>query len=108
MRKRSIVSILLLSIITCGLYAIIVLYQLFSDINRECREYDSAGTDILLYILTCGLWGLYCYYKYPKKLARLGCDDNSLLTVVLAIFGLSLISICIIQDSVNRYVEEQF
>ncbi len=108
MRKRSIVSIILLSFVTCGIYSLILYYQMFSDINRECRENDTAGTDLLLMIITCGIWGIYCIYKYSKKLARLGCDDNSVINILLSIFSLQLIALCIMQDSINRYVDEQF
>ena len=108
MRKRSIVSIILLSFVTCGIYTLILYYQMFSDINRECRENDTAGTDLLLMIITCGIWGIYCMYKYSKKLARLGCDDNSVINILLSIFSLQLIALCIMQDSINRYVDEQF
>lgn len=108
MRKRSIISIILLTFVTCGIYLIVLMYQMFTDINYECNESNTAGTDIVLSMITCGIWGIYCIFKYSKKLARLGCEDNSIIAVLLAIFSLQLISYCIMQDSINRYVDQQF
>ena len=99
MRKRSILSIIVLSIITCGIYYLFVWVSIFND---------SAITDLLLSIVTCGLWGLYCFWRYSKKLADLGAEDNSLINVLLAVFGLPLISLCIMQSSINNLVDHGY
>lgn len=108
MRKRSILSIIVLSIITCGIYYLFVWVSIFSDINYTSRDNDSAITDLLLSIVTCGLWGLYCFWRYSKKLADLGAEDNSLINVLLAVFGLPLISLCIMQSSINNLVDHGY
>lgn len=105
MRKRSIASIVVLTIITCGIYGIIATYQIYSDINYASRTNDSALTDILLSIVTCGIWGIYCYYKYSKQLVNIGGDDNSIINVILGIFGFGIVSICIMQSTMNRLVD---
>ena len=48
MRRRSIFGIIVLSIITCGIYYLIAWVQVFSDINYGARENDTAITDLLL------------------------------------------------------------
>ena len=52
MRRRSIFGIIVLSIITCGIYYLIAWVQIFSDINYGARENDTAITDLLLSIVT--------------------------------------------------------
>lgn len=105
MRKRSIVSMVLLSFITCGIYYLVSFVQVFSDINFASKDNDSALTDLLLTMITCGVWGIYCFYKYSRKLAALGAEDNTLINLVLALFGLSIVSLCIMQSNINTLVD---
>lgn len=105
MRRRSIAGMIILTVITCGIYYFIAFVQVFSDINYESREGDSAITDLVLTIITCGLWSIYCFYKYSKKLAYLGTEDNTLINVLLAIFGLPIISLCIMQSTMNYMID---
>lgn len=105
MRKRSILSMVVLSIITCGIYYLIAFVQVFSDINYALNEKDTSLTDLLLNIVTCGLWGIYCFYQYSKKLARLGAEDNTIINIVLSLFGLQIIALCIMQSNMNTLIE---
>ena len=108
MRRRSIFGIIVLSIITCGIYYLIAWAQIFSDINYGARENDTAITDLLLSIVTCGIWGIFCFWKYSKKLYAMGAEDNSLITVLLAVFGLPIISLCIMQSSINDLIDRTY
>ncbi|MGX8850233.1 DUF4234 domain-containing protein [Amedibacillus sp. YH-ame10] len=107
MRKRSLVSMVILSIITCGIMQLVYFYQVMSDINYASKENDTAGTDLLLTIITCGLWGIYCYWKYSKKLVNLGGEDNSIINVILAVLGFQIISLVILQSSINNLIDRQ-
>ena len=99
---------ILLSIVTCGIYYVIVWVQIFSDINYASKENDTAITDLLLSIITCGLWGIYCFWKYSKKLYAIGGEDNSLITVLLAVFKFPLISLCILQSTMNNLIDRGY
>lgn len=105
MRERNIVVIVLISIFTCGIGYLVFFYQAMSDINYGLKENDSAGTDILLSLITCGIWGIYCHYKYAKRVASLGSDDNATINAVLAALGFSIVSVCILQSSINNIVK---
>lgn len=105
MQRRSVVGIVLLSIITCGIYYLISMYQIYSDINYARRDSDSAGTDILLGFITCGVWHIYCFYKYSNKLTEMGADDCALINVLLGCFGFSLVSLCIMQSNINTLLD---
>ena len=108
MRRRSIFGIIVLSIITCGIYYLIAWVQVFSDINYGAIENDTAITDLLLSFVTCGILGIFCFWKYSKKLYVMGAEDNSLINVLLSVFGLPIISLCIMQSSINDLIDRTY
>ena len=70
---RSLVTYILLSIITCGIYSYYFLYMLARDVNTVC-EGDGQETPgllpfILLSFVTCGFYALYWYYCLGNRLA---------------------------------------
>ncbi len=70
---RSIITYLLLSLITFGIYAIWFLHRMTKDINELCRE-DGNRTPgvlalVLFSLLTCGLYGLFWWYRVGDILA---------------------------------------
>lgn len=102
--KRSIVSCILLSIFTCGLY---MLFGWVPGIANDLNQLDrgTKGPDgvtvILLTIITCGIYGLYFVYTASKRISYLFEDtnmrasDNSLINLILYIFGFSIVSYAI-------------
>ena len=76
---RNIVVCIILSIITSGL------------------------TVILLSIITCGIYGLYWNYKMGKAYMTVnGGNDNSLLFILLSLFGFSIVNWAIMQNDINH------
>ena len=102
--NKNIVLCVVLSIVTCGIYGLYWMWTL----NETARTVNptewqmGGGMVILLSIVTCGIFGLYWYYKMGKAFMAVGAPDNSLLYLVLSIFGLSIVNWCIMQDSINR------
>ena len=71
---RSLIIMLLLSVVTCGIYWYIFVYQLAKDVNTAC-EGDGEETPgllilILLSIITCGIYSFIWYYKLGNRLAN--------------------------------------
>lgn len=71
--NRSIVSYILLSIITCGIYGYYFIYKMAHDINIACAQ-DGESTAglvkfIVLSFITCGLYSLYWQYNLGNRLA---------------------------------------
>lgn len=69
---RNIVMMVLLSILTCGLYGYWFVYTMSSDVNVMC-DGDGEKTEgllmfILLSVVTCGLYAYYWYYKLGNRL----------------------------------------
>lgn len=106
MTKRNLVTCVLLTILTCGIYPFFWMYGMYSDINRELKENNSAGVDILLMFLTCGIWTIWCIYKYSKKVGEITGEDNSLICLICMLFSAGLISYCIMQNQINNYIDK--
>lgn len=109
---RSIPVCIVLSLVTCGIYNLYWIYRLAKDTNtlnaaQQKPVGQDAGMVVLLYIVTCGLYGIYFYWKVGKLVKQLQfengyyVEDNSLVMMLLCIFGLGLISNCILQSTLN-------
>lgn len=108
-QRKEIVTAILLSIITCGIYGIIWFISLTNDANTASGEPNqtSGGMAFLFTILTCGIYSLYWAYQMGKKMEIAGrrtgrqINDNSILYLVLSIFGLGIVNYCLIQNDLN-------
>ena len=81
---RSLLVYVLLTIVTCGIYSLVFIYQLIQDVNMAC---DGDGDEtpgfwmyFLLTLVTCGIYGYVWYYKLGNRLqyncARYGQPTN--------------------------------
>ena len=110
--KRSVGVAILLSIVTCSIYAWYWLYQLLSSHYRLNNLPNNAGLDIVLYIVTCGLYGIYLAYKMGKlestshHMMGMPPRDDSVLYLILTIFGLWIVVYAIIQSNLNTMVDQ--
>lgn len=107
-QERSIVLQIVLTIITCGIYGIFWFITLTDDTARAAEDPSfSGGKAFLFTIITCGIYGFYWYYKMGKTLqmanqkAGINAGDNSVLYLILGIFGLGLVNYCIMQNELN-------
>lgn len=106
-QPRSIVLAIVLSILTCGLYAIYWIIKLTDEINTLSGNSNatSGGMVILFNIITCGIYGLYWAYKMGQNCSMLNGDTSGgALNLILAIFGLQIINMALFQDTINRHV----
>ena len=74
----------------------------------------SVGIAILLTLVTCGIYGYYWCYKQGERLNEakmqrgIMVDSSaSILYLVLAIFGLSIISYALMQSELNKMLPPQ-
>lgn len=110
MKYRSIALCIVLSIITCGLYGIYWFVCATDDTNEVSSCYGtSGGLAFLFSLITCGLYGIYWGYKLGEALddarMRNGEPSSSLAIIflLLNIFGLSIITLALAQNELNRY-----
>lgn len=105
---RNIALAVVFSIITCGIYAIYWMIKLNDEVNQLSGETNatSGGMVFLFSLLTCGIYTFYWLYKMGERCDRIkGTQGSSgVVYLVLGIFGLSIVSYCLIQDTVNKAV----
>lgn len=107
-KERNFVVGIILSIITCGIYYIYWFITLTDDVRVVNKNSSLSGVKSFLFtIITCGIYGYYWAYKMGKAVSEIQTSrgkpssDNSVLFVVLAIFGLQFVNVCIIQSEIN-------
>ncbi|HLU22790.1 MAG TPA: DUF4234 domain-containing protein [Bacillaceae bacterium] len=110
-QQRSIGLAIFLYFITCGLYAIYWMYVLTNEIGHLSGDSSfSGGKVILLSIITCGIYSLFWYYQLGKHIQQaqenkgVRASDESIIYLVLGIFGLGIVSMAIAQSNVNKLV----
>lgn len=92
MRERNIVTSILLTFITCGIYRIVWFIEMTDDVARANNDTElSGGKAFLFTLITCGIYTHYWNYKmgkemYEAKLKRnMNADDQSVLCYYSAI-----------------------
>ncbi len=110
-KQRSIAVCIILTFITCGIYGIYWLVCMVNDLNTAANTTNdtTGGVVFLLSIITCGIYLWVWMYKAGEKVAMIkrrsggyAESNNGLLYLLLAIFGLSIVSYCLIQSELNN------
>ena len=106
--KRNIATSIILSIVTCGIYGIYWFISITDDVKTlSNNDSPSGGKAFLFTILTCGIYGIYWSYIMGKSLLdiktkrNLVAEDNSVLYLILQIFGLGIVNYCLMQNELN-------
>ncbi|SEO26474.1 protein of unknown function [Amphibacillus marinus] len=109
-KYRSVVGIIILNIVTCGIYSLFWLFAITEELGYLTDDHDFTGGKALLFtIITCGIYQIYWYYVVGRKVSEVQrrhndyAADNGFLYLILAIFGLSIVSDAIIQSEMNRF-----
>ncbi len=104
--KREIVTCVILSIITCGIYAIYWEVKLAKELVSVKDPNDDGVIEVILMIF---LPFLGCYLAEKKfyegcKANNLEFSDNSVVYLILGIFvGIGwLINLCLMQNDINK------
>jgi len=101
-QERNIAIAVILSIVTCGLYGIYWMIKL----NDEVNQTTGGGLVFLFTLITCGIYGWYWMYKMGEKCDQIkGVNGSSeILYLILGIFGLGIVSYCLMQDTINKAI----
>lgn len=109
-QRRELALTIILSLITCGIYGIYWFIVLTDDINKVSGDYKTSGGMAFLYsLLTCGIYTFIWNYKMGKKLYEAGerhgknISDNSILYLVLSLFGFGIVSYALMQNDLNQF-----
>ena len=108
-QPRNLVTAIILSLVTCGIYAIYWFVKLTDEMNRlSGNEKDTTGgMAFLLSIVTCGIYTIYWAYKMGEKSDKVTgkSSSNAVLYLVLSLVGLSIVVYALLQDAINKSVE---
>lgn len=106
---RSIVTAIILSVITCGIYGIYWFVRLTDEFNQASGNNDvSGGVAFLLSLVTCGLYSWYWAYKLGEKRDTVANENAStnIIYLLLSVFGLGIVVYILAQDSLNKAIEK--
>ena len=105
--ERNIIVYLLLTLVTCGIFGIYWMIVILKDIATTSGEDINPWMVILLSIITCGIYGIYFSYQMGKYMVKAGenynvkIEDNSILYLILTIFGFGIVTYCLVQNDLN-------
>ena len=103
-KKRNIVTCILLSIITCGIYGIYWLIVMTSEAVKVKDPADSGILEIVL-MLFLPIVGIFlCEKKFAEGCAARGIPhkDNAILYLILSLVGLGIVPLCMLQNDLNK------
>ncbi len=108
--KRSVVTAIILSIVTCGIYSLYWFIKLTDEINQASGNPNdtSGGMALVFTLITCGIYGWFWYYKMGEKLDQaytakgMPAQSRGILYLVLGFVGLGIVSYALMQDSLNK------
>ena len=106
-QKRNIALCIVLSLVTCGIYLIYWDVKLAQEAVKVKDETDSGTTEILLLIFLPFL-GIFLTEKklYEGATARgIQINDNSVMYLVLGLFGLGLVGMGLMQNDLNKLAD---
>jgi hypothetical protein len=103
-KNRSIVTALILTIVTCGIYGIYWMAALQNESLAAAKEEGTSGAmAVVLTIVTCGIYGFYWAYKLGERIDRINGSQNSgVIYLILQFFGLGIVAYCLAQDGLNK------
>ncbi len=78
--NRSLIMLLLLSVVTCGIYEIYFLWKMIQDTNTLCADDGKKTPGLLAFILlsfiTCGIYAIVWWYQLAERLHDTGVRRN--------------------------------
>ncbi len=109
--QRNIATCIILSFVTCGIYGIYWYYCSAQDMNYYSNGRTATGGSlILLSIITCGIYMLYWFYivgceidDIKRNAGMYGSNNTGIVYLLLSIFGLSIVSMALMQTELNNF-----
>lgn len=105
-RAGSIPVMILLTIVTCGIYGWVWYYRMIRNMRIINGEDTSCAGEFLLFMFI-PFYFIYWYYTRGKRFAQsaqargYAVEDRSTLYLILGLVGFSVINLCLIQSDFN-------
>ena len=108
-KNRNIVTCILLTIITCGIYGIYWFIMLAKEAVSVKDPADNALLEIILMLFLPFVGIFLTEKKFAEGCAARGIphSDNSILYLVLGLFGLGIVGVCMLQNDLNKIATVQ-
>ncbi|MDD3841386.1 MAG: DUF4234 domain-containing protein [Bacilli bacterium] len=105
MKRRSIGVMVLLFLITFGIYPIIWIIKFQMELKAKTGDGFGGFAHFLMLIFTFGIYGLYWQYAAGKRLAKQGVEDHSILYLILSFFTAGVLNPFLMQNQANKIAE---
>ena len=107
-QNRSVAMCIVLSLVTCGIYALYWMYCIHQDVQEVSGNpmQTVGGMVIVLTFVTCGIYGIYWCYKMGQLLDEARGTpggSQSIAYLLLSLFGLNIIAYALKQSELNRF-----
>ena len=102
MKKRSLGLMILFGILTLGIYLVIWQCKFQGELKKTTGERFGAWGHFFMSIFTFGIYPIYWAFAAGKRLDKAGAGDNSIVYLLLTLFGLGIIADLIMQSSANK------
>lgn len=104
-KNRNIGTSILLSFVTCGIYAIVWSFQLAKEVVNFANEKDDGMLESILMIFFMPVGIFLTEKKFAEGCKNIGCDheDKSVIYLILSIFGLGLVALAMMQADANKH-----
>lgn len=115
--QRNIVMCIVLSIITCGIYAYYWMYQLAQDMYNEQTTgvpggvSTTPGMTVLLGIITCNIFALYAYYQWGEQISAIYAkygrqqENRGVMYLLLGLLTGGIVPMALLQNDLNNLSE---
>lgn len=109
-KPRNLVLYIVFTLISCSYFAFYWMYTLTEDVKELSGDHSgtSGGMTILFAFLTCGIYSLFWMYKQGDAIDKMKVQrgmpagNSGILYLVLAIFGVGIVSYALMQNEVNK------
>lgn len=111
-QQRGVAAAIIFTLITCGIYGIYWFIALTNDVGKLSGDPSfTGGKHFLLSLVTCGIWSFVWSYQLGQQIAAAQRNrgitantDNSVVYLVLTLFGLGIVTYGLAQAEVNKLV----
>lgn len=106
-KERNIVTAVILSIITCGIYGIYWVICMIRDAVAVKDPCDNALLEIVLVLFLPFLGFFLAEQKFTEGCAQKGIPhkDNAVLYLILGLLCLNIVNCCMMQSDLNKIAQ---
>lgn len=101
MKKRSIIVMILLSIITLGIYQIYWTCSFQGQLKEKTGEGFGPLGHFVMILVTFGIYSIYWQFAAGRRLAKLGASDLSIMYLLFCFIAISFVNPFIMQSQAN-------